>query len=219
MRKTNVSTLVAVALCIILLAVPFCIIPARASTTITVTSNPLWTNTGLTISTGEIVSITASGSWSYNTGASGSWTGPNGSPGTTTCSDNFYSGANLGELIAFVGSTWISGQAPPYQGQWGTSFFPQSTGYWAIGSSGGFTSGKSGTLWLGFNDDAEDKATYDNAGSVTAVITITAPSVGGYSFQIGFATLSSVALYLVLVAIVGIGLMAVKRKVKREEKQ
>jgi hypothetical protein len=80
--------------------------------------------------------------------------------------DLFLYSANHGELIAYIGSD-------PYQGHWGDgSFFPQQTGYWAIGSSGQFTSNKNGELWLGFNDDAVSEVIGDNAGSVTADITV-----------------------------------------------
>lgn len=41
-------------------------------------------------------------------------------------------------------------------------------------------------------------------------------SVGGYSFPIGLAALDSLALYLVLVAVLGIGLMSVKRVKRRK---
>jgi hypothetical protein len=53
-----------------------------------------------------------------------------------------------------------------------SNFFPQSTGYWTIGSGDQFISDKSGELWLGINDDAVTQAAWDNAGSVTASVSV-----------------------------------------------
>jgi hypothetical protein len=72
----------------------------------------------------------------------------------------------LDALIAYVGSD-------PFQGQsYGTSFFPQSSGYWEIGSSNQFTSTNSGELWLGVNDTiAFELPGPPTTGSMTAHIT------------------------------------------------
>jgi len=143
---------------------------ASASSAIVVTANPLWTDTGLIINNGNIVSITASGTWN---GGFGGDVGPDG--GTPCCTyDMFLVNPTTlqGELIAFVGSD-------PYQGQWGNgSFFPQTTGYWGIGSSGSFVSNKSGKLWLGFNDDAVSQGVGDNSGSVAALVTVNTVNSG-----------------------------------------
>jgi hypothetical protein len=169
MEKTSVSV-VTIILCTtlltMLLAVPLCTRQAQASpTTVVVTTNPLWTDTGLSIANGDTLDIKASGIWaawiSYGwLGPDGVEVAPDGAP-----FDRFYSGANWSELIAFVGPN-------PYQGHWGdSSFFPQPHGYWAIGSSRQFTSNETGELWLGLNDDAVSEGTGDNAGSVTASVT------------------------------------------------
>lgn len=130
---------------------------------ISVPANPLWTDTGLTVSNGDTVTITASGTWNYGAG-------PLGPDGYLPCCnwDLFMANppALQGELIAFVGPD-------PYQGHWGDgSFFPRTTGYWDIGSSGSFISSTGGKLWLGFNDDAVSRAVGDNSGSVTASIAV-----------------------------------------------
>jgi hypothetical protein len=132
--------------------------------TVVVKSDPLWTNTALTLNIGDTVTITASGSWQFDT-SSGS-VGPNGVVHPGGEYDVFYSAALHGALIAYIG-------ADPYQGHWGDgSFFPQATGYRNIGTSALFTSDKAGKLWLGMNDDAVGQGTYDNSGSVTAQISV-----------------------------------------------
>lgn len=94
------------------------------------------------------------------------FTGPDGVEPFYDHTDDFYHGASHMALIAYVGSD-------PYQGHWGDqSFFPQSFGYWNIGSNAQFTSPLSGKLWLGFQDDATSMAVDDNAGSVTAHISV-----------------------------------------------
>lgn len=139
---------------------------ADASTSVTVTANPLWTDTGLAITNGQMVSITATGSWTTGIGGS---VGPDGD-GSPCCNWDLFlmnPPAAHGELIAFVGPD-------PYQGHWGDgSFFPQpiGAGYWAIGSSASFTSDRNGELWLGINDDAVSKATGDNGGMQATIIT------------------------------------------------
>lgn len=96
--------------------------------------------------------------------------GPDGEVNGPVPSDEFFSGANKGELIGFIGPD-------PYQGHFGDgSFFPQASGYLAIGSSASFIAPKSGKFWLGFNDDAVSIAVSDNFGFVTANVTVPEPS-------------------------------------------
>jgi len=128
---------------------------------VTVPSNPLWTDTSIAVTQGESVSISASGTWS----GYGVPLGPDGQVNGPGPNDEFFSGANKAELIGFIGTD-------PFQGHFGDgSFFPQASGYLAIGSSASFIASKSGELWLGFNDDAVSTAAGDNLGFVTANIT------------------------------------------------
>ncbi len=133
---------------------------------VVVPANPLWTDTRTSLNIGDIVAITASGSWCW--GGPG-WFGPDGDSGNTFgLEDTFYWGAAKGALIAFIGPD-------PYQGRWGdANFFPQTSGYWNIGSSATFTSDKTGELWLGFNDAARSMGhgVADNRGLVTALISV-----------------------------------------------
>ncbi len=130
-----------------------------------VTANPLWTDTGIYLSLGQSVTATASGSWNPWTGVLPNY-GPDGVQPSPDWNDSFLVGADSACLIAYVGSD-------PFQGHGGdASFFPQASGYWVIGSSGGFTSPVSGELWLGFNDAAVTGNVGDNSGFVTANITV-----------------------------------------------
>lgn len=131
---------------------------------IIIPASPLWTNTQIDVTQGQQISITASGTWS---GFNNEWFGPDGVPDKTGYFDNFLISSNHCSLIAFIGSD-------PYQGHWGdSSFFPQATGYWSVGSSAYFTADKAGRIWLGFNDDAisGNYGEWDNLGYVEAVIT------------------------------------------------
>jgi hypothetical protein len=133
--------------------------------TVVVPSNPLWTDTSIVLSQGTSVTVTASGTWSGYFGGSPVLLGPDGEVNGPVPSDEFFSGANKAELIGFIGTD-------PYQGHFGDgSFFPQSSGYLAIGSSASFIALKSGKFWLGFNDDAVSGGVGDNLGFVTANIT------------------------------------------------
>lgn len=139
--------------------------PSLSAQTITVSASPLWTDTGISVGAGQVVKITASGSWAVGPEYGIPYTGPEGLT-LAGWTDGFLAGANCGALLAYVGSD-------PFQGQWGsTSFFPQSSGYLVVGSTVEFTVPTSGELWLGMNDDAQTKLTFDNYGSMTANVTV-----------------------------------------------
>jgi hypothetical protein len=125
-----------------------------------------WMDTGISLTDGATAVITASGCWNMNADDPfSSCCGPDGWPSTTNSPDSFFSGANLDALIAYVGSD-------PFQGQSnGTSFFPQSTGYWNIGSSNQITGSSFGELWLGVNDTAMLAPGPPTSGSMMAQIT------------------------------------------------
>ena len=158
-----------VPLCIAAIACAVSIQSANAqTTTINVTASPLWTDTDIQLELGTTITITASGTWSWSALHS---CGPTGTPANllgvqTTLLDQFYSGANHGALIAYIG-------VDPTQGQWGNgSFFPQATGYWDVGNEIQLTAPYSGELWLGLNDDAVSEGISDNSGSLTAELTL-----------------------------------------------
>ena len=122
-------------------------------TTVVVPANPLWTDTGLSLTAGEKVSISASGSWTW-AGWAGGYFGPNGDPNGGYQYDSWVSTANKASLVGFIGTN-------PYSA---------SSGWFGVGASTTFTASP-GKLWLGFNDD---KVTvggeFDNSGSVTALV-------------------------------------------------
>ena len=136
---------------------------------ITVTANPLWTDSGLTVSAGQTLTISASGTWSW---ASGEWTDADGT--IISNPDVFLSGANQGSLTAYVGTH------PPYEddtgaNRWGdASYFPRPTGngYWLAGKRATITTDRTGELWFLFNDDATGQYIDDNAGTLEVRVTI-----------------------------------------------
>jgi hypothetical protein len=167
---------------LITLSLSFVLIRATAST-FTVTANPLWTATGISLGTGNNVSITATGIWSSSFVYRNF--GPGGIYDPADAWDTFLNtGDNIhGQLLAYVGPD-------PYQGEWGNaSFFPQATGYWDIGSSGSFTAPVSGQLWLGMNDGAVSEGISDNSGSVVASVQVVPEPSTGVLFTTGFCLL------------------------------
>jgi hypothetical protein len=126
--------------------------------TITVSSNPLWTDTGISLSGGS-TAITATGSWSTGLG----FTGPDGLYVPEYAYDEWLQNGWHGQLLAYVG-------ANPYSGTVNVDYF-------AIGSSG-VLNGLSGELWLGFNDDMVSGGVGDNEGSVIATVAIPEPGAG-----------------------------------------
>jgi hypothetical protein len=138
--------------------------PAAAAITVTVPGHPLWTDTGITVTSGTSVVITASGTWGF---IGALCCGPDGDPHWADLSDQFFLGANKGALIAYIG-------ADPTQGHLvaGNTFFPQATGYIAVGSFSAFVAPTGGRLWLGINDDGHSLNADDNQGFVTAEIAV-----------------------------------------------
>lgn len=154
--------------------------PVVGQTTISIPSNPLWTDTGIKVSAGQTVTISASGIW--NGGGSDPNYGPDGSPFLLGdfLFDDFepFDPADEGRLLGFVGPD-------PYQGRWGDgSFFPQTSGYISVGSGRTFTAPYSGELWLGFNNDAGSKRSNDNTGQVTANIVVGGSDSSGPTINI-----------------------------------
>jgi len=132
---------------------------------VTVPANPLWTDTGIVLTAGQTVTVSASGTWNYAFGP----IGPDGDP-------NYFAGVgdefgffdivDHGRLLGFIG-------ADPLQGEWGNgTFFPQVTGYISVGSGQTFRARSAGKLWLGINDGAVSKGVSDNSGQMVAIITL-----------------------------------------------
>jgi hypothetical protein len=171
-RAENIVTFIGSLLLVLL---NLAIAAVSQTTQVTVTANPLWTDTGITLTRGEAVSISATGSWNYSTGN----IGPDGDPnyfGGYWDEFGFFDTADHGRLLGFIGTD-------PFQGQWGNrSFFPQTSRYISIGSGRTFAAATAGRLWLGINDDAITKQVADNSGQLVATITLgssdtTAPKI------------------------------------------
>ncbi len=127
---------------------------------VTVSADPLWTDTGIILNPGVTYSIhdaagmVAWGTWSDR------YSGPEGDFQSELTFDEWITNGQHGQLIGFVG-------LDPYSvGQNDSTLF-------AIGTGTVTLTGKSGELWLGFNDDYSHpyEWTIDNYGTMTAHIT------------------------------------------------
>ncbi len=127
------------------------ITPAFGDTVI-VPAIPLWTDTGIALSAGDIVTITASGTWCW---AGGSCVGPDGD--NRDRFDTWVPSAPADSLIGFIGGSMPTS---PFSGGFG------------VGSSITFVAAISGELWLGINDDYVSGGVGDNSGFLTADINV-----------------------------------------------
>lgn len=145
--------------------------------TFTITAAGGWVDTGFTVNVGDVISGTASGSWSP--GFAYSATGPNGQ--SFTWPDNFLNLADIGScgtceqtklpdwggLIGYIESN------PPGFGSYtSTGVLPEAQRVFFLGSAFNTSAAFAGTLWLGFNDDAYSGDAFDNTGSVAATLSI-----------------------------------------------
>ncbi len=125
---------------------------------ITVSSNPLWTDTGIALLGGEVATISgATGSWTWQLGQ-GPF-GPDGDYQPGLLYDEWITNGYHGQLIGFIGSD-------PY------SAAQNAAGFFAIGTGTVVLSGEIGELWLGFNDDFYSHAVADNWGTVAVNVTV-----------------------------------------------
>jgi hypothetical protein len=126
---------------------------------VTVSTDPLWTDTGIILNPGDTYSIhDAAGTVAWGTW-SGRYSGPEGDFQPELTYDEWITNGQHGQLIGFVGPD-------PYTvGQNDSTFF-------AIGTGTVTLTGISGKLWLGFNDDYSHpyEWTADNYGTMTAHI-------------------------------------------------
>ena len=150
-------------------------VPANASTDITVFGNQLWQDTGIDLISGQIISITATGSIHFKNGYTDAL--PDGWPEGTTpyfSVDSLLPSAHVLSLIGKVDDTALTEGITGY----GSGF---------VGSSYEQIIPTSGRLWLAFNDSYSS----DNSGSFTAnVSSAVAPEpISSTLFLIGGATL------------------------------
>jgi PEP-CTERM motif len=152
-------------LLLMMLLIPF---SQSSATTFTVPSNPLWTNTGISVLATDTVTFTnATGSWSYAGGV------PPSGPGGTFLSggqgDEWITNQLHGELLGFIGNPALNLNAGPPR-----VIAQNAPGLFEIGNTTVpvVESGRAGELWLGFNDDFATNAIGDNTGSVSVTVTL-----------------------------------------------
>jgi hypothetical protein len=129
---------------------------APIESVVTVGTIPLWTDSGIILNSAKdyvISNATGTVSWAD---WSGRFSGPNGDSQPTLTWDEWITNGQHGQLIGFVGDN-------PYP----TS--QNDSALFAIGTGTVTLSGKSGKLWLGFNDDFTHPTEWDddNLGSMT----------------------------------------------------
>jgi len=199
MHRPFLSRILAVALGVAALAfAPDAV--ASSPVAVVVPSAPIWSSTGIHVEAGQLIKITVSPDdrWSL-----AYWLGFNDAAGYQPWYDNgdkFLYEGNHGELIGYIGED-------PFQGNWGNPYYcsnifgcspagsNQLPGYLHVGEFAitptGFVTiaSGSGTLWLGMNDDAVSLGVGDNAGSLTAYVTVENPTIAA-NVQIVPATLN-----------------------------
>lgn len=162
------------ALLVLALGVP----PAHA-VQVTITAKSLWKDTGLVVHAGDVIAISAAGSWTWAAGIG--MFGPDGDPiDDFNAFDLFepFDFFSQARLIAYIGDV-------PRQNHWGdSSFFPQESGYFSIGSGQTFIAPYGGELFLGFNDAAATRSRADNKGSVVAEVTVRGGAADGPAISI-----------------------------------
>ncbi len=127
---------------------------------INVTSNPLWTNTGIVVTGGTYTVQYSSGLWTWQTGTAT----PFDANGDVSRGVNFndydewVTAGYHGELIGYVGSSNPDGLSQ------------NNAAFFLVGDGPITITGKTGTLWFGFNDDFATDAITDNVGSITVAV-------------------------------------------------
>jgi hypothetical protein len=152
--------------------------PATTTVQVSVSASEIWIDTGLRVTAGELVQITAQGSWTPDGENS---TGPDGFGNSLLSADNYFDLTDLG-TCAYCAShdypNWAmliayTGDSPPGPGSYtSTSIAPEAMLIKAVGSSFEAPWPYTGELWLGFNDDAYSGNTSDNSGQVAATVTV-----------------------------------------------
>jgi len=158
----------------------------------TVTANPLWTDTGIHLSTLDSITIyDANGSWSWGYQQSSSF-GPDGDyeigPAFSGLED-WIKNDLYGQLIGYVGSagdlnSYNSSASPP------RVIDQNDPGLFEIGTKSVQKTGLEGELWLGFNDDYSGNAIWDNSGRVNVQVDV----VPEPSTTISFAVVAAIGL-------------------------
>jgi hypothetical protein len=163
-----------------LLALAFIGVSAASAGTVQVTilSKKLWAKTGVTVHAGDLVTISATGSWTWDPAYR---VGPDGDPSDDYNAFDLFQPFDFfsqARVIAYIGKY-------PLQKRWGDpGFFPQQSGYLSIGSGQTFVAPYDGPLWVGMNDAAVTEAKADNKGQMLVTITTGNPGTSGPAIAI-----------------------------------
>jgi len=131
---------------------------------ITVTANPLWTDTGIVLTETDGVTISdAAGSWTWGGGYE---FGPDGNYQPTLVWDEWIPNGYHGQLIGIVLPDGLDPNTVP-------RILPQDDSrLFTIGSGTVTRNGDVGRLWLGFNDDYLCDCLWDNFGYVAVKVNV-----------------------------------------------
>jgi hypothetical protein len=162
---------------------------------VVVPSTAGWVDTGLSVKQGDHLVVSAAGSWTPGPPETGT-VGPDGS--SMAWGDNFLNLTDIGVCTYCAGtaaSDWAAlvgyiGDIPPPVGSYAnsTTWLSEAQQVFRVGSSLSIASTKSGRLWLAMNDDAYSGNTSDNAGQVTATVSVLPGSDGGSLGSTGIFT-------------------------------
>ncbi|WP_433380838.1 hypothetical protein ACQPZX_16020 [Actinoplanes sp. CA-142083] len=159
--------------------------PAQADSSsnhVTVPADGSWVDTGIDVTAGGSLEITAWGRWrdgAYESGPSGSG---------KAWPDNFFNLSDIGfcgVCARTMTPRWGAlegyvGYDPPAPGSYTSpAVFPRARKVFFVGAIYEASPQESGRLWLNKNADAYSNYTVDNSGSVTAHITASTPWGGG----------------------------------------
>jgi PEP-CTERM motif len=140
-----------------------------SAATFTVPSNPIWTDSGISVLATDTVTFSnATASWSYAGGVPP--TGPGGVFLAGGGGDEWITNQQHAQLLGFIGNPALNLNAGPPR------VIPQNDpGLFVIGDTTVpvVETGRAGRLWFGFNDDFATNAVGDNTG--TASVTVTLP--------------------------------------------
>ncbi len=153
------------ALLLMMLLIP---LSESSAITLTVPSNPLWTDTGISVLATQTVTFTnATAAWSYAGGVPPF--GPGGISLAGGAGDEWITNLQHGELIAFIGNPSLNLNAGPPR-----VIAQNDPGLFVIGDTTMpvLEMGRAGELWLGFNDDYATGAAGDNSGSASVTATL-----------------------------------------------
>ncbi len=133
---------------------------------VTVSSDPVWTNSGIAVNSGDSVNIhDATGSWTWATWGAPLF-GPDGDPAQPGfLGDEWITNNKHGQLIGYLGTLDLN-TFPRLLAQNDPNLFVIGTGNVTVTNGSSVTE----TLWLGFNDDFVSDVTDDNAGSVSVSV-------------------------------------------------